>query len=507
MKKMREHLEGISMWRLVILVAMLLTLGAVAMAQGAGTDVLPMDAKAITDAVKDAKSAGVSAGDTAWMLMSTALVLLMTPGLALFYAGMVRRKNALGTIMQSFMAMAVISIQWVLIGYTLAFGPTINGWIGGMAWAGLNGITATPNGDYAGTIPHLVFMAFQMMFAVITPALIFGAVAERMKFKAFLVFLLLWATIIYDPLAHWVWGLNGMLRPGQLLAHLGFGSGAMALDFAGGLVVHISAGITALVAALILGKRRGYPHEPMPPHNLPMTVLGAGLLWFGWFGFNAGSALGANGLAGYAFVNTNTASAAAVLAWVFIEWMHHGKPTVLGAASGAVAGLVAITPACGFIQPWAAILIGLAAGSICYGAVNLRFKLGYDDSLDAFGVHGVGGMLGAILTGIFATTVVNPAGANGLLYGNPAQLGIQLVSVLIVIVFCGVGAFVLLKLTGLVTGGLRLSAAEEAEGMDISEHGENGYNLGDIPLGHGGSPAPVSHSAPAPAFAVAKATE
>lgn len=426
----------------------------------------------------------IDTGDTSWLLISTALVMLMTPGLALFYGGMVRRKNVLGTMMQSIMALAIISLQWVLIGYTLAFGPSVNGMIGGLSWMGLHGVGAAPNGDYAGTIPHILFMAFQMMFAIITPALIFGAVAERMRFKAFLLFLVLWAFVVYDPLAHWVWGVGGWLR------QMG------ALDFAGGLVVHISAGITALVAAIVLGKRRGYPEEPMPPHNLTMTLIGAALLWFGWFGFNAGSALGANGLASIAFVNTNTAAAAATLAWIVVEWLRQGKPTMLGAASGAVAGLVAITPAAGFVEPWAAILIGLAAGSICYAAVSLKFKLGYDDSLDAFGVHGVGGILGALLTGVFATKVVNPAGANGLLYGNPHQLLVQVESVLVVAVFCGVASFLILKLVNAISP-LRVSKSGEAEGMDLAEHGENGYNLGDIPLGHGMPGAPSAHPAPA----------
>ena len=472
---MRTWFEAVSGRRAVICL-ILLALGLAAMAQGTELK--------------------VDSGDTSWMLISTALVMLMTPGLALFYSGMVRRKNVLGTMMQSMMALAVVSIQWVLIGYTLAFGPSVGGVIGALNWAGLHGVGQLPNGDYAKTIPHLLFMAFQMMFAVITPALIFGAVAERMKFKAFLLFLVLWATLVYDPLAHWVWGHGGWL------------AGQGALDFAGGLVVHISAGITALIAALMIGKRRGYPDEPMPPHNLSLTVIGAALLWFGWFGFNAGSALGANGLATAAFVATNTATAAAVLGWVFVEWMMHGKPTILGAVSGAVAGLVAITPAAGYVEPWAAIIIGLAAGTVCYGAVNLRFKLGYDDSLDAFGVHGVGGMLGAILTGVFATKLVNPGGNDGLLYGNPKQLAIQLLSVLTTVVFVGVASFILLKVTDLLVG-LRMSKGDEVEGMDLSEHGESGYNLGDIPIGHGGhattfpmtsslatSPSSILHASP-----------
>lgn len=417
------------------------------------------------------KASKIDSGDTAWMLISTALVLLMTPGLALFYGGMVRRKNVLGTMMQSFMAMAIISVQWVLIGYSLAFGPDVKGFIGNLAWAGLNNVGQMPHAYYMPTVPHLAFMAFQLMFAIITPALIFGAVADRMKFKAYLLFLILWSTLIYDPLAHWVWAQDGWL-------------GKMgALDFAGGLVVHISAGVSALVAALVMGRRRGYPDEPMPPHNLPLTILGAGLLWFGWFGFNAGSAGGANGIATVAFVSTNTATAAAVLAWLLVEWLHHGKPTALGAASGAVAGLVAITPAAGFVAPWAAILIGLAAGAVCYGAVNIKVRLGYDDSLDAFGVHGIGGLLGALLTGVFAQKVINPLGS-GLIDGNPKQVLIQIFSIVVSLVFCGLGSFVILKVIDKLVG-LRMTTAEEVDGMDISEHGENGYNLGDIQLGHG----------------------
>ncbi len=432
----------------------------------------------------------LNTGDTAWVLISSALVLLMTPGLALFYSGMVRRKNVLGTMMHSFMAIAVISVLWVLVGYTLAFGPDVHGLIGSLAWFGLNGVGQTPHGyaGYGPTIPHLVFMAFQMMFAVITPALIFGAVAERMKFKAYLIFLIAWSLLIYCPLAHWVWGQGGWLG--------GFG----ALDFAGGLVVHISAGISAIVAALMLGKRRGYPDEPMPPHNLPFTLLGAGLLWFGWFGFNAGSALAANGLAANAFVTTNTAAAAATIAWVIAEWMHHGKPTALGAASGLVAGLVAITPAAGFVAPWAAILIGLIAGTICYGMVNLRVKVGYDDSLDAFGVHGIGGMIGALLTGVFASKLVNSNGS-GLIDGNYKQVGIQFVSILVSVVFCGLGSFVLLKVIDKLVG-LRMSKADELDGMDLSEHGESGYNLDDFSVGHGTFTSQLGHSAPVTAPAL-----
>src|SRR5438093_7115909 len=357
----------------------------------------------------------IDTGDTAWVLTSSALVLAMTaPGLALFYGGMVREKNTLGTIMQSFIILCLISVQWVLWGYSLAFGPDKGHFIGGLEWVGLAGVAMDqPNADYAATIPHQAYMIFQAMFAVITVALITGAFAERMKFSSFLVFSLLWATFIYDPLAHWVWGVGGWLR------NLG------ALDFAGGTVVHISSGVSALVAALIIGRRKGYGHQPMPPHNLPFTVIGASLLWFGWFGFNAGSALAANGLAAHAFTTTNTATAAAALGWMLTEWNSRGKPTVLGAASGAVAGLVAITPAAGFVTPMAAIFIGALAGFLCYTACNLKAELGYDDSLDVVGVHGVGGTWGALATGLFATKLVNEAGGDGLFYGNPKQLGIQ----------------------------------------------------------------------------------
>jgi Amt family ammonium transporter len=450
--------------RALLSVGLLVLLTAAACAQGDGTSTL-------------------NAGDTAWVLVSSALVLLMTPGLALFYAGMVRRKNVLGTMMHSFMAIAVISVLWVLVGYSLAFNTDGNAFIGSLKWFGLNGVGMAPHDFYGTTIPHLVFMAFQMMFAIITPALIFGAVAERMKFKAYLLFLIAWSLLIYAPLAHWVWGKGGWLL------NLG------ALDFAGGLVVHISAGISAIVAALMLGKRRGYPDEPMPPHNLPFTLLGAGLLWFGWFGFNAGSALAANGLAANAFVTTNTAAAAATLAWVIAEWLHRGKPTALGAASGLVAGLVAVTPAAGFVAPWAAILIGIVAGVICYGMVNLRVKIGYDDSLDAFGVHGIGGIIGAVLTGVFATKLINSAGS-GLIDGNVKQIGIQLVSILVSVVFCGLGTFILLKVIDKLVG-LRMSKAEEADGMDLAEHGESGYNLDDFSVGHGVFSTPSGHGAPA----------
>lgn len=405
----------------------------------------------------------VDTGDTSFIIVSAALVLLMTPGLALFYGGMVRKKNVLSTTMHSFIIMALASIQWVLIGFTLSFGPDQGGFIGALNWLGLNGVGIDPNADYAATIPFIVFMAFQMMFAIITPALITGSIAERMRFPAFLAFILLWMTLVYDPLAHWVWGVGGFLR------NMG------ALDFAGGTVVHISSGVSGLVAALVLGKRKGYGKESMAPHQIPMTVLGAGLLWFGWFGFNAGSALGANGLAGIAFVTTNTSAAVAALSWMFVEWLHRGKPTLLGAASGAVAGLVAITPGAGFVTPLASLFIGLVGGAICYFAVSvLKGKLGYDDALDAFGCHGVGGMWGALATGIFATKTINPAGADGLFYGNAAQLGIQAVGVVVTIVLAAVATFIILKVVGIFTK-LRATSEEEEVGLDLSMHGEEAY--------------------------------
>ncbi len=402
-----------------------------------------------------AEEGGIDKGDTAWILVSTALVMLMTPGLAFFYGGMVRKKNVLGTMMHSFFILCLISVQWVLWGYTLAFGPDIGGIVGGLDYLGLNGVGQEPNG----TIPHLVFMMFQGMFAIITVALITGAFAERLKFSALVIFSLLWATIVYDPLCHWVWG-------GGWLGDLG------ALDFAGGTVVHISSGISALVAAIVVGRRRGYPREPMPPHNLGYTLLGTALLWFGWFGFNAGSALAADGIAAVAFVATNTATAAAALAWIFVEWAHRGKPTLLGGASGAVAGLVAITPAAGFVGPVSAILIGLGAGLLCYIAVSvLKPRLGYDDSLDVFGIHGVGGIWGAVATGLFASI-----GAQGLFFGNASQVGIQIVGVLATVVLASVATFLILKITDAITG-LRVTEEEEVEGLDLSQHGESGYNL------------------------------
>jgi Amt family ammonium transporter len=408
----------------------------------------------------------IDKGDTAWMLTSAALVLMMTiPGLFLFYGGLVRGKNVLGTIMHSFIIVALISIQWVLWGYSLAFGPDQGGIIGSLAWLGLNGVGADPNPDYAATIPHQTFMVYQLMFAIITPALITGTFAERVKFSTFIVFILLWATFIYDPLAHWVWGKGGWM---------GVNGGMGALDFAGGTVVHISSGVSALVAALMFGKRIGYPQEAMPPHNLPLSIIGASLLWVGWFGFNAGSALAADGLATSAFVATNTATAAATLSWMAMDWIYRGKPTVLGAASGAVAGLVAITPASGFVGPISAIWIGIAGGVVCSIACSLKPKLGYDDSLDVVGVHGVGGTVGALATGLFASKAVNPAGNDGLFFGNPGQLWIQFVAVIATWILAIVGTVVILSILKAIMG-LRVTNEEETIGLDLSQHNERAY--------------------------------
>lgn len=399
---------------------------------------------------------GIDTGDTAWLIVSTALVFLMVPGLALFYGGMVRQKNVLNTMMMSFICLGVITIQWVLWGYSLSFGSSIGSIIGNMDYFALNGVGLEPEG----TIPHQLFMVFQMMFAILTPALITGALVERMRFPAYLLFLVLWATLVYDPVCHWVWG-------GGWLGNLG------ALDFAGGTVVHISSGVSALVAALVLGKRKGYGTERIVPHNIPYVVIGAALLWFGWFGFNSGSALAADGLAAGVFVNTQVATGAAVMSWVLAEWMRHGKPTMLGAASGAIAGLVAITPACGFVTPMGSLVIGLVAGALCYFAVStVKVKLGYDDSLDVFGIHGVGGMWGALATGLFSVE----AGAEGLFYGNAAQLGIQAVGVVATIGIAAIATFIILKVVGAIT---RLRVDDEAEvmGLDVNEHSEKAYSI------------------------------
>jgi Amt family ammonium transporter len=406
----------------------------------------------------------MNTGDTAFILISSALVMLMTPGLALFYGGMARNKNVLGTLMQSFIMLGIITVEWVLWGYSTAFGPDHAGIIGGLDWLGLKGVGMEPSTVYGPTIPHMAFMVFQCMFAIITPALITGAFAERVKFSAFVLFTLLWATLVYNPLAHWVWGAGGWL-------------GKMgALDFAGGTVVHISSGISALAAALIIGRRRGYGKVAFIPHNLPMTVTGAGLLWFGWFGFNAGSALACNGLAANAFVVTHIASATAALSWITIEWLHRGRPTTLGAASGAVAGLVAITPASGFVGPLAALIIGALVSVICYGGIMLKSKLGYDDSLDVVGVHGLGGTWGALATGLFASKLINPSGANGLFFGNPGQLWTQFLAVAVTWIFAFVMTSIILKVVDVVVG-LRVTDEEEERGLDISQHNETGYSL------------------------------
>jgi Amt family ammonium transporter len=406
-------------------------------------------------------------GDTAFVLMSSALVMFMTPGLALFYGGMVRAKNVLGTVMQSMFALGMISILWVLAGYTLAFGPDKGGLIGGLDFLGFAGVGQTPNAELAGTIPHIVFAVFQMMFAIITPALITGAFAERMKFSGYVIFSGMWLLLVYSPIAHWVWAPGGWIR------ELG------ALDFAGGTVVHINAGIAALAAAIIVGKRRGFGKEAMVPHNLTMTMLGMGVLWFGWFGFNAGSALGANGLAAAAFLATNLGAAAGAIGWAFIEMRRDRHATTLGVASGAVAGLVAITPAAGFVGPLSAIAIGLVAGVVCSLAVGLKFRFGYDDSLDVVGVHLVGGVLGALMTGFLADTAINAAGADGLLFGGGAALlGKQFVAIIVTLVYSLVVSLVLLKVIQ-ATIGLRVTEDEELTGVDLGQHSEVGYSWGE----------------------------
>lgn len=406
----------------------------------------------------------VDTGDTAFMMICVALVFMMTPGLAFFYGGMVRKKNVLGTMMHSFTVIALISIQWILIGYTIAFGSDHWSLIGNFQWLGLKGIGFDPNPVYAATIPHALFVAYQMMFAIITPALISGAFAERMRFSVFIVFILLWSTLVYDPLAHWVWGDGGWLRK------LG------CLDFAGGTVVHISSGVAGLVAALVIGRRKGYRTIHMVPHNIPFVILGTTFLWVGWFGFNAGSALGISGITMTAFITTNTAAAAAMLSWIVVEWISDGKPTALGAVTGAVVGLVAITPGAGFVSPISAIIIGLSVSPICYFGVSVvKTKLGYDDSLDAFGCHGIGGIWGALATGFFASKAVNPAGADGLFFGNTSLVGIQLIGVVATIVLSSILTFVILKIMSLFTS-LRVDEEAEIEGLDISEHGKEAYS-------------------------------
>lgn len=406
----------------------------------------------------------MNTGDTAFVLVSAALVMLMTPGLALFYGGMVRNKNVLGTLMQSFICIALVSLEWILWGYTMSFGPDHWGIIGGLDWFGLRNVGLVPSSIYAPTVPHQVFMIYQCMFAVITPALITGAFAERMKFGAFLLFSLFWTTFVYNPLAHWIWGNGGWL------AKLG------ALDFAGGVAVHVSSGAAALAAAIVLGRRKGYGLEVIRPHNLPMTILGAGLLWFGWFGFNAGSALSAGSLAAAAFVATHLAGTTGALTWTLLEWKQQGKATSLGAASGAIAGLATVTPAAGFVSPLSAAVIGILAGIGCYYGIMIKSRFGYDDSLDVVGIHGVGGAIGLIATGFFASTAVNPAGANGLFFGNPAQVWIQCIAVLVTIVYAFGLSYVFLKAIDKLIG-LRVSKQDEISGLDLSQHDETAYTF------------------------------
>ncbi|MGH2746755.1 MAG: ammonium transporter [Actinomycetota bacterium] len=412
-------------------------------------------------------------GDTAFILVASALVMFMTPGLAMFYGGMVRTKNVLATLMQSVFALGIVSVLWVLIGYTLAFGPDLGGVIGKLDFAGFSGVGAEPNADLAATIPHGLFATFQMMFAIITPALITGAFAERMKFSGYVAFIALWLLLVYAPLAHWVWAPGGWIR------ELG------ALDFAGGTVVHINAGVAALAAVLVIGKRKGFGKEAILPHNLTLTILGMGILWFGWFGFNAGSALGANGLAASAFVTTNLGAAAGAVGWALMDARKERKSTTLGVASGAVSGLVAITPAAGFVTPMAAVAIGLVAGIVCAWAVGLKFRLGYDDSLDVVGVHMVGGIVGALLTGVFATLAINEGGADGLLAGGGLTLlGKQAVAVGATLIFSFVLSFAILKVIDAIVG-LRVTDSDELTGLDLSQHSEAGYAFAE-----GGSIAP-----------------
>ncbi|HEX2030810.1 MAG TPA: ammonium transporter [Actinomycetota bacterium] len=422
-------------------------------------------------------------GDTAWLLISAALVMFMTPGLALFYGGLVRAKNVLGTIMQSFFALALVTLLWVLVGYTLAFGPDVGGLIGGLDFWGLRGVGQAPSEAYATTTPHLAFSMYQLMFAIITPALITGAVAERMKFSGYVLFVGLWSLLVYSPLAHWVWG-------GGWLGSLG------ALDFAGGTVVHINAGAAALAAIVYLGRRRGFGRDAFVPHNVPMVITGAAILWFGWFGFNAGSALVANGLAASAFAATHIATAAAVIGWLVPETMRHGRPTTIGAATGAVAGLVAITPAAGFVEPWAAVVIGLAAGAICFGAVELKSRLRYDDSLDVVGVHLVGGVVGALLTGALASVAVNELSAG-------ASLGPQALGVAVTLTFSFGATWGILKVVDLLVG-VRVTEEDEVTGLDLSQHAEVGYTFQD----RGGAPAgPVPEAERATSAAAVVAEE
>jgi len=454
----------------VMLLAMPALLGLPALGQAASsTPATQAQITALQQAVQDARSNA----DNAWMLISAALVLLMTgPGLALFYGGLVRRKNILGTMMQSFAMMGLVTILWAIAGYSLAFGHGTS-FIGGLEHVFLRGVGLAPNPDYAPTIPEQTYMIYQLMFAIITPALITGAFAERMKFSAMAVFLSLWSLFVYCPMAHMVWGVGGLLNA--------TGGHIPSLDFAGGTVVHVTSGVSALVTALYLGKRMGYPHTAMPPHSMVLSFIGACLLWVGWFGFNAGSALNSGPLATSAFVNTHFAAAAAAFGWVLAEWIHNGKPTALGAISGAVAGLVAITPASGFVQPFSALLIGVLAGAFCsFMVFEVKSRMGYDDSLDAFGVHGAGGTVGALLTGLFATKAINAAFGNGVptgaMDGHWGQLLNQVAGVAIAWTISILGTLVLLFLVDKMIG-LRVSAEDESEGLDLSQHGEEGYDL------------------------------
>ncbi|HZS51070.1 MAG TPA: ammonium transporter [Bryobacterales bacterium] len=460
---------------LALLLALACSLGpAAAQTAAAGPDPASDRLAKMETALKTAQSAG----DNAWMLVSCALVLMMTgPGLALFYGGLVRTKNVLSTMMQSFFLMGLVTVLWALVGYSLAFSEG-NAFIGGLHYAFLHGVGLAPNADYAATVPHQTYMMFQLMFAIITPALITGAFAERIKFSAMVLFMILWSLAVYFPMAHMVWGKGGLLNAS-------LGGKIPCFDFAGGTVVHISSGVSALVCALYLGKRYGYPHEPMKPHSVVLSVIGASLLWVGWFGFNAGSAVAASGLATSAFVNTHFAAAAAALGWSIGEWLKNGKPSVLGAISGAVAGLVAITPGSGFVAPMSALFIGLIAGLVCFLMVMVvKGKMGYDDSLDAFGVHGAGGTLGALLTGVFATNAINntmqdPSGhsrALGLADGNAGQILNQLWGVLICWLLAALATFIILKIVDALLG-VRVSKEDEIEGLDLSQHGEEGYNF------------------------------
>jgi Amt family ammonium transporter len=444
--------DKVATWGLLMMTCAFLVMGAMGpvWAQEAGTAGAPGGPQ-------------VDSGDTAWVLASATLVLGMTvPGLALFYGGLVRSKNVLGTIMQSFIILCVVSVLWILVGYSLAFGPDSKGLIGGLDWIGLSGVGSVPHPTYGPTIPHAAFMVFQLMFAAITPALITGAFAERMRFPAVLLFTVLWSLLVYCPVAHWIWG-------GGWLSKLG------ALDFAGGAVVHITSGISALVCAWVIGARHGYGTDYMAPHNLPLTLLGTGLLWFGWFGFNAGSALGANSTAVMAMIATHTAASAGALSWMTVEWLHRGSPTVLGMASGAVAGLATVTPAAGYVGPFSACVIGLAAGALSYTAIIWKGKFGYDDSLDVVGIHGVGGILGILATGVLASTAINPAGADGLLFGKPMTLAIQALTALVTAAYSVAGTFAILKIVDRVVG-LRVTREEESLGLDLSQHNERAYS-------------------------------